>query len=74
MTIMSRWRENVTELNESSESWLKTEWGHSEYCYRKMMNFGNHKAKLNFHVDPTKIDFYLQLFEGLFPTTLLYTM
>ena len=40
----------------------------------KMMNFGNHKAKLNFHADPTKNDFYLQLFEGLFPATLLYTM
>ena len=38
------------------------------------MNFGNHKAKLNFHADPTKNDFYLQLFKGLFPTTLLYTM
>ena len=38
------------------------------------MNFGNHKAKFNFHVNPTKNDFYLQLFEGLFPTTLLYTM
>ena len=38
------------------------------------MNFGNHKAKLNFHADPTKNAFYLQLFKGLFPTTLLYTM
>ena len=65
---------NVPEQNESSESPLKTEWGHSGYCYRKTMNFGNHKAKLNFHVDPTKNDLYLQLFEGLFPTTLLYTM
>ena len=38
------------------------------------MDFGNHKAKLNFHANATKNDFYLQLFEGLFPTTLLYTM
>ena len=38
------------------------------------MNFGNHKAMLTFHADPTKNDFYLQFFEGLFPTTLLYTM
>ena len=38
------------------------------------MDFGYHKAKLNYHADPTKNDFYLQLFEGLFPTTLLYTM
>ena len=66
--------ENVPEQNESSDSLLKTEWGHSGYCNRKTMNFGNHKAKLNFHTDPTKNDFYLQLFEGLFPTTLLYTM
>ena len=58
----------------SQDSPLKTKWGHSGYCYRKMMKFGNHKAKLNFHADPTKNDFYLQLFEGLFPTTLLYTM
>ena len=66
--------ENVPEQNESSDSPLKTEWGHSGYCYRKTMNFGNHKAKLNFYVDPTKNNFYLQLFEGLFPMTLLYTM
>ena len=66
--------ENVPEQNESSDSLLKAEWGHSGYCYRKTMNFGNHKAKLNFHVNPTKNNFYLQLFEGLFPTTLLYTM
>ena len=52
--------ENVPEQNESSDSPLKTEWGHSGYCYRKTMNFGNHKAKLNFHVDPTKNNFYLQ--------------
>ena len=26
------------------------------------------------HANPTKNDFYLQLFKGLFPTTLLYTM
>ena len=31
-------------------------------------------AKLNFHADPTRNDFHLQLFEGLFPVTLLYTM
>ena len=66
--------ENVPQQNESQDSPLKTEWGHSGYCYRKTMNFGNHKAKLNFHANATKNDFYLQLFEGLFPTTLLYTM
>ena len=66
--------ENVPQQNESQDSPLKTKWGHSGYCYRKMMNFGNHKAKLNFHANPTKNDFYLQLFEGLFPTNLLYTM
>ena len=37
------------------------------------MNFGNHKATLNFHANPTKNDFFLQLFKGLFPTTLLHT-
>ena len=66
--------ENVPQQNKSPDSLLKTEWGHSGYCYRKTMDFGNHKAKLNFLANPTKNDFYLQLFEGLFPTTLLYTM
>ena len=47
--------ENGPQQNELQDSPLKTEWGHSGYCYRKMMNFGNHKAKLNFHADPTKI-------------------
>ena len=28
-------------------------------------------AKLNFHVDPTEDDYYLQLFEGFFPKDLL---
>ena len=27
----------------------------------------NHKACLNFRVDPTRDDYFLQLFEGLFP-------
>ena len=27
----------------------------------------NHKACLNFHVDPTRDNYFLQLFEGLFP-------
>ena len=66
--------ENVPQQNKSEDCPLKTEWGHSGYCYRKTMNFGNHKAKLNIHADPTRNDFYLQLFEGFFPMTLLYTM
>ena len=70
--------ENVPQQNESEDSPLITEWGHSGYCYRKTMNFGNHKAKLNFHAIPTRNEFYLQLFKGLFPMTfpmtLLYTM
>ena len=74
MTIMNQhWRMYLNKTNHKTHR-CKTEWGHSGYCYRKMMNFGNHKAKLNFHADATKKDFYLQLFEGLFPTTLLYTM
>ena len=33
----------------------------------------NHKAKLNFYID-TEDDYYLQLFEGMFPRDVLDTM
>ena len=33
----------------------------------------NHKAKINFHIN-TEDDYYLQLFEGMFPRYVLDTM
>ena len=33
----------------------------------------NHKAKINFHID-TEDDYYLQLFEGMFPRDILDAM
>ena len=33
----------------------------------------NHKAKINFHID-TEDDYYLQLFEGMFPRDVLDTI
>ena len=35
------------------------------------MTLTNHKAQLNFPVDPTTDDHYLQLFEGMFPSSVL---
>ena len=32
----------------------------------------NSGTKLNFHIDPTEDDYYLQLFEGFFPKDLAY--
>ena len=34
----------------------------------------NSGAKINFHVNPTEDDYYLQLFEGFFPKDLLNTI
>ena len=47
------------------------EWGHTGLCYRHMQNIPNNPAKLNFPLDTTRNDIYVQLFEGLFLTTFL---
>ena len=47
------------------------EWGHTGLCYCHMQNIPNKPAKLNFPLDTTQNDIYVQLFEGLFPTTFL---
>ena len=39
-----------------------------------MQNMPNNPAKLNFGIDTTADDIYVQLFEGLFPANLLNMM
>ena len=59
--------ENIPQSTDPMSSPLSTEWGHSGFCYRKSLSMQNSGTKLNFHVDPTEDDYYLQLFEGFFP-------
>ena len=63
--------ENIPQSSDPMSSLLNTEWGHSEFCYSKSISLPNTGSKLNFHVDPTEDDYYLQLFEGFFPKDLL---
>ena len=63
--------ENIPQSTDPTSSTLNTEWGHSGFWYRKSLSMQNSGAKLNFHVDPTEDDYYLQLFEGFFPKDLL---
>ena len=62
--------ENILQSTDPTSSPLNTAWGHSGFCYRKSLAMQNSGAKLNFHVDPTEDDYYLQLFEGFFPKDL----
>ena len=50
------------------------EWGHTGFCHHRMQNMPNNPAKLNFGIDTTADDIYVQLFEGLFPANLLDMM
>ena len=59
--------ENVPAPTDNNDRVLDTEWKHHGHCIRQSANMANHKACLNFHVDPTRDDYFLQLFEGLFP-------
>ena len=63
--------ENIPQSTDPTSSPLNTEWCHSGFCYRKSLSMPNTGAKLNFHVNPTDDDYYLQLFEGFFPKDLL---
>ena len=65
--------ENIPQPNDAVISPLKETWGHSGFCYQQFANMQNHKAKINFHID-TEDDYYLQLFEGMFPRDFLDTM
>ena len=66
--------ENIPQSTDSTSSPLSAEWGHSGFCYRKSLSMQNSGAKINFHIDPTEDDYYLQLFEGFFPKDLLNTI
>ena len=66
--------ENIPQSTDSMSSPLSAEWGHSGFCYRKSLLMQNSGTKINFHVDPTEDDYYLQLFEGFFPKDLLNTI
>ena len=46
--------ENIPQSTDPTSSLLNTEWGHSEFCYRKSLTMPNNGRKLNFHVDPTE--------------------
>ena len=63
--------ENIPQSTDPTSSPLTTEWGHSGFCYRKSLSMQNSGTKLNFHIDPTEDDNYLQLFEGFFLKDLL---
>ena len=67
-------QENIPQSTDPTSSPLNTEWGHSGFCYRKSLTMPNNETKLNFHVNPTEDDYYLQLFEGFFPKDLLNTI
>ena len=63
--------ENVPQPTDNTTRIVSTEWGHSGLCFRCVNNLGPHHACLNFPVDGSRGDYYLQLFEGLFPHDLL---
>ena len=67
-------QENIPQSTDPTSSPLNTLWGHSGFCYRKSLSMPNTGAKLNFHVDPTEDNYYLQMFEGFFPKDLLNTI
>ena len=66
--------ENIPQSTDPMASPLSTEWDHSGFCYRKSLSMQNSGTKLNFHIDPTEDDYYLQLLEGFFLKDLLNTI
>ena len=65
--------ENIPQPNDAVLSPLKETWGHSGFCYQRAANMQNHKANLNFHIN-NEDDYYLQLFEGMFPKDVFNTI
>ena len=63
--------ENVPQPTDRTERVLETEWGYDGLSYHKLNNISDHHAHLNFLVDPTTSQYFIQLFEGLFPKQLL---
>ena len=65
--------ENIPQPNNVVLSPLKETWGHSCFCCQQAANMQNHKAKIDFHIN-IEDDYYLQLFEGMFPRDVLDTI
>ena len=63
--------ENVSQPTDNTTRILSMESGHSGLCFHHVNNLGPHHACLNFPVNGSRGDYYLQLFEGLFPHDLL---
>ena len=51
----------------TAQSVLSNKWGHAGICFCKQQSIGNTPAKGVIHVDMTRDDINLQLFECLFP-------
>ena len=63
--------ENIPQPEEDADRVLGNEWGHDGFCYRRLNNLGDHHARMEIQVDATTSDYYLHLFEGLFPQQLI---
>ena len=63
--------ENIPQPEEDADRVLGNEWGHDGFCYRRLNNLGDHHARMEIQVDATSSDYYLHLFEGLFPQQLI---
>ena len=63
--------ENVPQPTDNTTRIVSAEWGHYGLCFHRVNNLGPHHARLNFPVDGSRGDYYLQLFEGLFPHDLV---
>ena len=63
--------ENLPAPTDDPVGYLSTDWGHNGFCFRRMNNMTEHRARLKFPCDPTTSSYYLHLFEGLFPKELV---
>ena len=57
--------ENVPQRSDNNAT-VFGKWGHTGFCHCRMQNMPNNPAKLNYGIDKTADDIYVQLFEGLF--------
>ena len=65
--------ENVPQASEGDTESFGA-WGHTGFCNCRIQNIPNHPAKLNFPLDKTEKDIFVQLFQGLFPNNVLETI
>ena len=59
--------ENAPQPEEDADRVLGNKWGHDGFCYRRLNNLGDHRARMEIQVDAASSDYHLHLFEGLFP-------